>query len=174
MPGDGQQFHFTATLVTLRPLVYGIEIPARVIAKLGRRGPVPVIATLNEEAEVHASLVPMGQGRYRLQLNTRIRRDLGLELGDRIRVALEVPAKPVVSPAPSDLSIALKAAGLFEMFSAFPAGKQNHIIGWLNDTAKPETRERRLAKTIEALMQVRERAYDKAAAKRRSSAISKT
>jgi len=46
-----------------------LEIPQEISSAIGRRGPVPIVATLNRDVELQASLVPMGGGRLWLQLN---------------------------------------------------------------------------------------------------------
>ncbi len=141
--------------------IYILEIPQGVSASIGRRGPVPIVATLNNAVEIQASLVPMGGGRHRLQLNQRTRSELDITPGDLVRVALRVPEKPPVLAMPKELESALKENDLQETFSRFPAGKQNHIIQWIDEAAHPHTRERRVAKTIEVTFRARERAYER-------------
>jgi hypothetical protein len=167
----GPRFAFTVPLVKHRGAgaMYVLQIPERVSAAIGRRGPVPLVATLNNAAEVQASLVPVGGGKHRLQLNARTREELEIEPGDRVRVRLSVPETPPVLALPSDLAAALREVDLEETFSAFPAGKQNHIIGWIEESARPETRQRRIATTIEVTFRARERAFEKAARRGRSS-----
>lgn len=69
------EFRFTTplTATATRPALYAILIPARVSAAIGRRGPIPIVAVFNQSEELHASLVPIGGGRHRLQLNARLR-----------------------------------------------------------------------------------------------------
>ena len=141
--------------------IYILEIPQCVSALIGRRGPIPIVASLNGAVEIQASLVPMGGGRHRLQFDQRTRRELDITPGDRVRVALTVPEKPPVLAMPKELRSALKENDLQETFSRFPAGKQNHIIQWIEESAHPQTRERRVAKTIEVTFRARERAYER-------------
>ncbi|MGB2666448.1 MAG: YdeI/OmpD-associated family protein [Candidatus Acidiferrum sp.] len=131
-----------------------------------RRGPVPIVAALNGTAEIQASLVPLGGGRHRLQLNQRTRRELDIAPGERVRVALTVPEKPPVLAMPKELRSALKENDLQETFLRFPAGKQNHIIQWIEEAAHPQTTERRVAKTIEVTFRARERSYERKKARR--------
>jgi hypothetical protein len=145
---------FLYSLVKIRrgEPVYMLEIPKGVSSAIGRRGPVPIVATLatrDEIAEVQASLVPMGGGRHRLQLNARTRGELGIKPGDPVRVALLVPEKPPTLPLPSELALALRETDLQESFSGLPVGKQNRIVLWIEEAVRPETREKRMAKAIE-------------------------
>ena len=157
-------FVFTVPLVRLQfggTSKYLLEIPERVSSSIGRRGPVPIVATLNKAVEIQASLVPMGGGRHRLQLNARTREELEIEPGDQVRVTLSVPKKPPRLPLPSDLAVALKEVDFEESFAALPVGKQNHIILWVEEAARPETRAKRVAAVIEMAFRARERAYDR-------------
>ena len=161
-----RRFAFTVPLVNLgqgTPL-YALEIPEAVSSAIGRRGPVPVVATLNKTVEVQASLVPMGGGRHRLQLNARTRGELEIGPGDQVRVALVVPEKPPVLPLPADFALALREVDLQRTFAGFPAGKQNHIILWIEEAARPQTREKRIAKAIEVAFRARERASERRSA----------
>ena len=161
-----RRFAFTVPLVNLgqgAPL-YALEIPEAVSSATGRRGPVPIVATLNRTVEVQASLVPMGGGRHRLQLNARTRGELEIELGDEVRVALVVPEKPPILPLPADFAQALREVDLQEFFAAFPVGKQNHIILWIEEAVRPQTREKRIAKAIEVAFRARERASERRSA----------
>jgi hypothetical protein len=159
-----RRFAFTVPLVKLQmgtTSLYALEIPERVTAAIGRRGPVPIVATLNRATEIQASLVPMGGGRHRLQLNTRTRGELEIEPGDPVRVVLLVPDKPPRLPMSSDFGLALREADLEESFAGLPVGKQNHIILWIEEAVRPETRAKRVAMAIQVAFRARERAAER-------------
>jgi len=149
-----------ANLGTRSSPLYGLEIPERVSAAIGRRGPVPIVATLNRSVEIQASLVPVGGGRHRLQLNARTRAGLQVKSGDRIRVALVVPEKPPRLPVPDDLGQALKEVDLQHTFDSLPVGKQNHIILWIEEAVRQQTRNKRRETTIRVVFRARERAHE--------------
>jgi hypothetical protein len=157
------RFAFTVPLVKLTGAgtVYALEIPQPVTLAIGRRGPVPIVATLNRTVEIQASLVPMGGGRHRLQLIARTRGELEIEPGDNVRVALLVPEKPPKVPLPPGLLRALTEVDLQDTFAELPVGKQNHIILWIEQAARPQTREKRVAMAIEVAFRARERAYER-------------
>jgi Domain of unknown function (DUF1905)/Bacteriocin-protection, YdeI or OmpD-Associated len=157
------RFEFTAPLIRLhkRGTVYILEIPRKITAAVGRRGPVPIMATLNGAVEIQVSMVPMGGGRHWLQLNARTREELEIKPGDRVRVALVVPGRAPVLPMPPDVAAALREVDLVETFSRFPVGKQNHILLWIEEAARLETREKRIAMTIEVTFRSRERAHER-------------
>ena len=157
------QFIFVVPLANLgtrsSPL-YGLEIPERVSTAIGRRGPVPIVATLNRSVEIQASLVPVGGGRHRLQLNARTRAGLQVKSGDRIRVALVVPEKAPRLPVPDDLGQALEEVDLQHTFDSLPVGKQNHIILWIEEAVRQQTRNKRIKTTIQVVFRARERAHE--------------
>src|SRR5438270_4075994 len=62
---------------------YYVSIPASVSRAIGRRGIVPVVASVNGVAEVRASIVPCGGGRHRLRLNAATRDAADAKLGNR-------------------------------------------------------------------------------------------
>jgi hypothetical protein len=157
-----RSFKFTVPLVKLeKHPVYILEVPEKVSEAVGRRGPVPIVATLNNKVEIQVSMVPMGGGRHWLQLNARTREELEIEPGDRVRVALVVPEKAPVIPVPGDVGTELREVDLLETFSKFPAGKQNHILLWIEEAVRPETREKRIAMTIEVTFRAREKAHER-------------
>jgi hypothetical protein len=148
---------------------YSISIPASVSRAIGKRGPVPVIATVNRTVEVRASIVPCGGGRHRLQLNARTRGDANAEPGDRLAIVLRVDEHPVADPTPPDLARALRDLDLLGAFERMPVGKRNHILHWIEQAVADRTREKRIDMTIEVTMRAREREHDRtsAAAKKR-------
>ena len=163
----GSAFTFSARLERVEgggP--FYVTIPASVSRAIGRRGIVPVVAVANGVAEVRASMTPCGGGRHRLRLNAEARDRANVRVGSRVAFELRVDESPVVDPAPADLARALRDEGLFDTWSGFPAGKQNHIIQWIEKSAKEATREKRIASTIEWTLQARERQADRAAKRR--------
>jgi len=52
---------------------------------------------------------------------------------------------------PKDVSIALKDSGLAEFFSAYPPSHRREYLKWISEAKKPETRERRIQKTMKML-----------------------
>ena len=140
--------------------MYAPGIPERISSAIGRGGPVPVLAKLNRSVEIQVSLVTMGGGKHRLQLNTRTRSELGIEPGDPVCIRLLPPEKPPNFPLPSDPGEALRKADLQDSFASLPVGKQNHIILGIEESARERTREKRLATAIEIAFLAREHAYE--------------
>src|SRR5271170_3945172 len=108
-----------------------VAIPARLSKAIGRRGNVPVIATINCVAEVRASITPCGGGRHRLRLNATTRAEAGVARGEHLDVTLTVDEHPVATPLPDDLAAGLREVDALAGFETLPVGKRNHIVGWI-------------------------------------------
>jgi Domain of unknown function (DUF1905)/Bacteriocin-protection, YdeI or OmpD-Associated len=140
---------------------YYVTIPARVSKAIGRRGIVPVVATVNGVAEVHASMIPSGGGRHRLRLNAATRDAADARLGGRLSVRLWVDENPVAEPVPADLARALREVDAFDAFRRMPVGRQNHILRWLEAAVRDATREKRIAQIVEGALAWREDPRDR-------------
>jgi hypothetical protein len=162
-----ESFTFATPLRRMQGVgIYFLVIPQRVSRAIGRRGPVPVIAVVNGAkgagVGVHASIVPTGGGRHRLQLNARIRAEAGIALGDRVDVVLRVDHDPEVGPPPPDLEEALEESGMTDVFARLPAGRRRHILRWIDEAVADRTREKRIARTVEVALSRAEAARDRA------------
>jgi hypothetical protein len=140
-----------------------VRIPVAVSKAIGRRGIVPIVAIVNGVAEVRASMTPSGGGRHRLRLNAATRERAGARVGRRVSVALRVDQNPVVDPAPEDVVQALREAGAFAAFERFPVGRKNHIVRWIEQSARDATRAKRIAMTVEVALRAREKREDRVA-----------
>jgi hypothetical protein len=140
---------------------YYVSIPAAVTEAIGRRGIVPVVASVNGVAEVHASMVPCGGGRHRLRLNATTRAAADARLGKRLSMRLHVDENPVADPVPPDLDHALREMDVLEAFRQMPVGRQNHILRWLEAAVREETREKRIVQIVESAQAWREDPRDR-------------
>ncbi|HET6890620.1 MAG TPA: YdeI/OmpD-associated family protein, partial [Pyrinomonadaceae bacterium] len=99
-----ERFSATIFKVGINPCV---DVPARVSKTLGRTGYIPIQGTLNGHA-FRAGLVSLGGGRHRLFINGEMRRAAGVDVDDRVTVALEYDGKPRKITVPHQLARALK------------------------------------------------------------------
>jgi hypothetical protein len=145
-----RKFSFVSELEQVeRGGFYAVDVPAKISQAIGKRGPVPVTARINKVTEFTASLSPAGGGRHRLRMNARTREEAQIQVGDSVKVQIVVLSQPQKVVIPNDLKMALRSEGVLEFFDAFAPGKQNHIIGWIEGTARRETREKRIQFTVE-------------------------
>jgi hypothetical protein len=140
---------------------YYVSIPEAVSKAIGRRGIVPVVASVNGVAEVHASIIPCGGGRHRLRLNAATREAAEAQLGDRLKLRMRVDENPVADPPPPDLARALRDVDALDAFRRMPVGRQNHILRWLEAAMREETREKRIGQIVEGALAWREDPRDR-------------
>lgn len=80
-------------------------------------------------------------------------------------MALLVPEKAPVLRMPTDVAARLKEVDLLETFARFPAGKRNHVLLWIEETARLQTSKRRIAMTIEVTFRASEGGNERSAGK---------
>jgi len=110
----------------------------------------PVVATVNGHTW-RTSVVRMG-GEYLVGLNREVREAAGVQAGDTIELELELDTKPREVEVPPALGAALAADN--EARAAYEKLSYTHrkeYARWVADAKRDETRERRIAKTIEEL-----------------------
>jgi predicted metal-dependent HD superfamily phosphohydrolase len=110
----------------------------------------PVVATVNGYAW-RTSVVRMG-GEFMLGLNREVREGANAEAGDEVNLELELDTKPREVEVPPALAAALAADA--EALAAFQKLSYTHrkeYARWVEEAKKDETRDRRVAKTLEQL-----------------------
>ncbi len=164
---------FTGTLEkVVRGVIQNVVVvPRSVSAAFGKRGPVPVVATLwpategaatkSKGIEGHLTLVPSGGGRHKLILNARLRKRVGLAEGARVRIRVVLDEAPPEDPIPEDLADALREADAFVAFAAIVRSKRNAILRWLDQAVADATRAKRIARLVEIGLEEREKRTDR-------------
>jgi hypothetical protein len=104
----------------------------------------------------YVTLVPAGGGRYRVQLNTALRKAARADAGDEVSVTLRLDRESREPIVPGDLRMALKEnPEARKIFEALTAGHRRHIVEWFDSARGMDTRIRRLGFTIEFLLKRR-------------------
>lgn len=154
VPAAGRQFSFEANLENwAEGMDYcAVSVPAEITQALETKGPVLVMASVNESAPFQVSLFPVGDGRHYIRIKAKVRKETNTREGDRIVVRITVLDRASADIA-DDLMRALLAEGVVEAFQSLPPGKQNFIIRRINEVARPETRERRIQEAVLAAHQ---------------------
>ena len=152
----GQQLSFHATLENwAEGMDYcAVPVPAEITEALGTKGPVLVLARVDDSEPFKVSLFPAGGGQHYIRIKAKVREETKTQTGDKVRVRITVLDRADVT-IPKDLAIALRVAGVTQDFKLLPAGKQNFIIQRIDDAVKPETREKRIQEALEAAHQVK-------------------
>ena len=114
------------------------------------RGRPPVRVTLNGY-EYLSTLAPYG-GLYYLPVNQVVRAGAHVKAGDRVSVVLEADETPRTVKPPADLARALKAnLAAKARWEELSFTHRKEYVEAIEAAKKPETRGRRVAKTIEQL-----------------------
>ena len=162
-PDAGQQLSFQAILENwAEGMDYcAVPVPAKITEALGTKGPVLVMARVNDSSPFQVSLFPVGGGQHYIRIRAKVRQETKTKTGDRVRVRVTVLDRADVA-IPEDLMSALRAVGAMEAFKSLPPGKQNFMIRRIDDAAKPETRDKRIQEVVVAAHQRREKVVDQA------------
>jgi uncharacterized protein YqfA (UPF0365 family) len=126
-----------------------VELPFDVRATYGSARP-KLKVTVNG-VELRTTVAVYG-GRSYVGFRKEVRDAAGIEIGDRIRVAIELDAAPREVEVPDDLARALaKDRVAKKIFDGLAFTHRNEYAKWIEGAKKPETRARRLAKAVEML-----------------------
>src|SRR5215471_21089311 len=129
----------------------GLEVPPEVVESLGHGKRPRVTITINGHS--WKSRVAIMRGRYLLGLSKANRQAAGVVTGDEVEVDVEIDAEPRVLVEPADFARALDADPIaragYERLSH--SGKRKHVLA-INSAKKAETRQRRIEKTLAALL----------------------
>ena len=157
-PAAGQQLSFRAKLENwAEGMDYcAVPVPAKITQALGTKGPVLVMARVNDSEPFKVSLFPAGGGQHYIRIKAKVRKETKTKTGDRVRMHISVLDRADVTISKALMS-ALRAEGVTEDFKSLPPGKQNFSIRRIDDAAKPETRDKRIQEAVEAARKRREK-----------------
>ncbi len=134
----------------------GIEVPAEIIDQLGAGKRPSVHVDVN--GYKYQNTVGVMGGKYLISVNAAVRTATGLKGGDPIRVTLTVADKPRSVEIPADFEKALnrnKAARAF--FGTLSNSLQRYHIDNINGAKTPETRQRRIDKSMSLFLEGKQR-----------------
>lgn len=128
----------------------GFEVPADVVAKLGKGKKPAVKVTIGNHT--YRSTVAVMDNRFMLPLSAENREGAGVSAGDKVDVEVELDTEPRTVEVPADLKKALAndkvAQQAFERLSY--SMKRSHVLS-IEGAKTPETRQRRIDKTMATL-----------------------
>lgn len=128
----------------------GMEVPEEVVEALGAGGRPPVEVRINGHA-YRSTIARMG-GRYMLPLSAENRAAAGVSAGDSVVLEVEIDTRPREVEVPGDLRAALEGDPEAKArFERLPYSHRKEHVRALEDAKKPETRARRLEKTLAML-----------------------
>ncbi|MGH9580366.1 MAG: DUF1905 domain-containing protein [Terriglobales bacterium] len=127
-----------------------LTVPFDVEKVYGTRARLAVRGTLNGFA-FRSSIMPM-DGSHCMMVNKQMQQGAGARAGDTVQVVMQPDTAPRVVKPPADLKQALarnKAAR--EFFGALAYSHRKQYVDFLSAAKKPETRARRVQKTVALL-----------------------
>ncbi len=129
-----------------------IVIPFDVEKTFGQKR-VKIKATIDGEP-YRGTLVRMGTPHHMLIVLKEIREKIGKSFGDEVTVELEEDLELRQVPIPADLQQALQAEPAAQaFFSHLSYSHQKEYVRWVEEAKRDETRQVRIQRTIEMLLQ---------------------
>jgi hypothetical protein len=125
---------------TLAPL------PMAATRSAGLRARMRVVGTI-DGVSFRSSLLPRGGGKLFVVVPGPLRDRIEKAAGDEVVLELRPDARPVVLRVPPDLDRALGSTR--SRFDALAPSHRKAFLAWVAGAKKPETRQRRVAKTAE-------------------------
>ena len=126
-----------------------VYFPYSVLEYFGSKGNIPVCITVDGHSFDH-TLLPSQNGHY-LVYNEFIKRAVGKDIGDSVRVTLEKDEKKREVAIPADIESLLKDAGVLERFLKQPDYFKREQINHIEISKKEETRVNRISSLIKQL-----------------------
>jgi len=143
---------FTAELVRRRQQLC-LDLPGDASAMLGHKGRVPVAGTLNT-FPIDTSVFPSDDGGHFMMVPPELQRLAGVRVGSKVKVVLKVSLKIEKVSVPDDLQQALDGAHAAQRaFERLAHSHQREYVEWIEEAKRPETRARRIEKTVERLLE---------------------
>ncbi len=143
---------FRATIQLNGKTATGIPVPAAVVEELGKGKRPPVHVTIGDHT--YRSTVAAYGDVFMLPLSGENRGAAGVAAGDEVEVELRLDTEPREVTVPPDFAEALKGdvdAGRF--FAGLSFSKQQWHVLSIEGAKTPETRQRRIDKSIAMLRQ---------------------
>lgn len=129
-----------------------VEIPFDVEKAFGSKK--PRVKAMIEGVPYRGTLVRMGRKNHMLIILKGIREQIGKTFGDKIKITVEADNEPRVIEIPKDLLKELKEdKDAKTFFDKLSYTHQKEYVKWIEEAKKDETRQARIAKTVEMLKQ---------------------
>jgi hypothetical protein len=145
---------FRTTILQSGKTAMGFEVPQEAVDALGAGKRPPVTVTINGYS--YRSSIAVLQGRYMIGVSAENRGPAGVTAGDEVEVRLELDTAPREVTMPPDLAAALDAEpAARRTFDALSYSNKSWHTIQVEGAKTPETRARRIEKSIAALREGR-------------------
>jgi hypothetical protein len=147
---------FRTTLLTAGKTALGFEIPPEVVEGLGAGKRPPVLVTIN--GYTYRNTVAVYGGVYMIGVSAENRARAGVAGGDTVDIDLQLDTAPREVEVPPELRTALDADPAAKAtFDALSNSNKSYHTLQVTGTNNPETRARRIERSIAALREGRPR-----------------
>jgi len=145
---------FRATIELAGKTATGIEVPAAVVTKLGS-SKKPAVRVTIKGYTYRSTIATMG-GRFMLPISAQVREAAGVAAHDKVEVDVELDTAPREVTVPADFSRALaREAAAKRFFEGLSFSNKQRIVIAIEAAKAPETRQRRIAKSVSSLREGR-------------------
>ena len=147
---------FRTTLLQSDKTATGIRVPDEIVEALGKGKRPPVKVTIN--GFTYRNTIAVMGGDYMVGVSAENRAGAGIAGGDEVDVDIELDTEPRVVKEPADFAAALDAEpDARRTFDALSNSNKGWHVLQVAGAKTDETRQRRIAKQIEALREGRAR-----------------
>ncbi|HVD14321.1 MAG TPA: YdeI/OmpD-associated family protein [Actinomycetota bacterium] len=147
---------FRTTILQGGKTATGIQVPDEVVEALGSGRRPAVKVTIN--GYTYRSTVAVVSGRYMVGVSAENRAGAGVAGGDEVDVDMELDTAPREVAVPSDLAAALDAEpAARRTFDGLSYSNRSWHVLQVTGAKTEETRQRRIAKSVDVLKQGRAR-----------------
>jgi hypothetical protein len=146
--------HFTGTLQLDGKTATGVRVPDEIVTALAGGNRPPVRVTLAGYS--YQTTVARMRGEFTFPVSADVRDHAGISAGDQLDIEIELDPTPREVTVPADLRDAFEqqagARAAFERLSY--TNQKRHVLA-VESAKSPETRQRRIAKTLDELSKLR-------------------
>jgi hypothetical protein len=141
---------FRTTILQGDKTATGIRIPDEVVEALGAGKRPPIRVTIN--GFTYRSTVAVMGGAYMVGVSAENRAGTGVAGGDEVDVDIELDTEPREVSLPADFAAALDAApNARQTFDRLSNSNKGWHVSSIEGAKSDETRQRRIAKSVDAL-----------------------
>jgi hypothetical protein len=118
-----------------------IEIPERIIKKLGGKYSMRLMCTVNSSLTFQGGIVALGEGRGYISINTRRMKQIGVVAGDTVSIELNKDDSKYGMEIPEELSTLLEQDPEGKKrFDNLTPGRQRYIIHYVSSVKSVQLR----------------------------------
>lgn len=120
------------------------------LAEIGRGAKTPAVKVTVNGDQVFDLRIGRIRGETLLGFNKAVRTAAGVEAGDEVELSIVLDEAPREVDLPDDLAAALDADPAARAgFDALAPSHRKEYARWVGEAKRPETRERRIAETVD-------------------------